>query len=196
MVNGLNHGYSRWCNQMNNQQDQSVFTIIKFLSSFSSTLCRNGVESGAVFTIGKSYLSENHQSYFFIRNDPIRKLIAGTSQSAVICGKWENIFLFCALSPWLSPSRLRERMHFELVENHQIIDGAPFSIAVLLFCCAELVPGNLNRITFAFPIEPSLLCDDQNSAACSSTQSLHSYRWRNVSSRHSPVSSSLETTRA
>lgn len=46
------------------------------------------VESGAVFTLGKSYLSENHQSYFFIRNDPIRKLIAGRSQSAVICGNF------------------------------------------------------------------------------------------------------------
>lgn len=47
-------------------------------------------ESGAVFTIGKSYLSENHQSYFFIRNDPIRKLIAGANQSAVICGKFKR----------------------------------------------------------------------------------------------------------
>lgn len=49
------------------------------------------VESGAVFTLGKSYLSENHQSYFFIRNDPIRKLIAGSNQSAVICGKCAHI---------------------------------------------------------------------------------------------------------
>ncbi|XP_055323034.1 uncharacterized protein LOC129578445 [Sitodiplosis mosellana] len=42
-------------------------------------------ETGAVFTLGKSYLSENHQSYFFIKNDPIRKVIAGENQSAVIC---------------------------------------------------------------------------------------------------------------
>lgn len=44
-------------------------------------------ESGAVFTLGKSYLSENHQSYFFIKNDAIRKLICGNFQSAVVCGE-------------------------------------------------------------------------------------------------------------
>lgn len=43
-------------------------------------------DSGAVFTLGKSYLSENHQSYFFIKNDAIRRLICGRNQSAVVCG--------------------------------------------------------------------------------------------------------------
>lgn len=56
--------------------------IICFVFSF--------VETGAVFTLGKSYLSENHQSYFFIKNDPIKKLITGSHQSAVICGKHSN----------------------------------------------------------------------------------------------------------
>ncbi|XP_031634510.1 uncharacterized protein LOC116347879 isoform X2 [Contarinia nasturtii] len=42
-------------------------------------------ETGAIFTLGKSYLSENHQSYFFIKNDPIRKVVTGDNQSAVIC---------------------------------------------------------------------------------------------------------------
>ncbi|XP_067645760.1 X-linked retinitis pigmentosa GTPase regulator [Eurosta solidaginis] len=41
--------------------------------------------SGAIFTLGKSYLAENNQSYFYIRNDPIKGLIAGPHQSAVIC---------------------------------------------------------------------------------------------------------------
>lgn len=56
------------------------------------------IESGAVFTLGKSYLSENHQSYFFIRNDPIKKLIAGSSQSAVICGKLKYINEKCSIT--------------------------------------------------------------------------------------------------
>lgn len=48
----------------------------------------NWLETGAVFTLGKSYLSENHQSYFFIKNDPIKKVITGDNQSAVICGQF------------------------------------------------------------------------------------------------------------
>lgn len=49
--------------------------------------------TGAIFTLGKSHLAENTQSYFYIKNDPIKRLIAGPYQSAVICG---NIF-FCSL---------------------------------------------------------------------------------------------------
>ncbi|XP_013111399.2 X-linked retinitis pigmentosa GTPase regulator [Stomoxys calcitrans] len=41
--------------------------------------------TGAIFTLGKSYLAENTQSYFYIKNDPIKRLIAGPYQSAVIC---------------------------------------------------------------------------------------------------------------
>ncbi|XP_073838568.1 uncharacterized protein [Musca autumnalis] len=41
--------------------------------------------TGAIFTLGKSYLAENSQSYFYIKNDPIKRLIAGPYQSAVIC---------------------------------------------------------------------------------------------------------------
>lgn len=44
--------------------------------------------TGAIFTLGKSYLAENSQSYFYIKNDPIKKLIAGPYQSAVICGNF------------------------------------------------------------------------------------------------------------
>ncbi|XP_046806954.1 X-linked retinitis pigmentosa GTPase regulator isoform X1 [Lucilia cuprina] len=41
--------------------------------------------TGAIFTLGKSHLAENTQSYFYIKNDPIKRLIAGPYQSAVIC---------------------------------------------------------------------------------------------------------------
>lgn len=44
--------------------------------------------SGAIFTLGKSHLAENTQSYFYIKNDPVKRLISGPHQSAVICGKW------------------------------------------------------------------------------------------------------------
>lgn len=47
-----------------------------------------------MFTLGKSYLSENHQSYFYIKNDPIKKVITGDNQSAVICGWFGNSILF------------------------------------------------------------------------------------------------------
>lgn len=43
-------------------------------------------ESGAVFTLGKSHLSENTQSYFYIKGDPVTALKSGEHQSAVICG--------------------------------------------------------------------------------------------------------------
>lgn len=79
------HGYSRWMHIPQNAV--STNQCLRYLFDFSLTFWYNLTESGAVFTLGKSYLSENHQSYFFIRNDPIRKLIAGSNQSAVICGK-------------------------------------------------------------------------------------------------------------
>ncbi|XP_039966940.1 X-linked retinitis pigmentosa GTPase regulator isoform X1 [Bactrocera tryoni] len=41
--------------------------------------------TGAIFTLGKSYLAENTQSYFYIKNDPVKRLISGPHQSAVIC---------------------------------------------------------------------------------------------------------------
>ncbi|KAH8286197.1 hypothetical protein KR054_004215 [Drosophila jambulina] len=41
--------------------------------------------SGAIFTLGKSHLAENTQSYFYIKNDPVKRLISGPHQSAVIC---------------------------------------------------------------------------------------------------------------
>ncbi|XP_017048527.1 uncharacterized protein LOC108093101 [Drosophila ficusphila] len=41
--------------------------------------------SGAIFTLGKSHLAENTQSYFYIKNDPVKRLISGPNQSAVIC---------------------------------------------------------------------------------------------------------------
>lgn len=48
-------------------------------------------ESGAVFTLGKSHLAENTQSYFYIKGDPVVALKSGEHQSAVICG---TIFFF------------------------------------------------------------------------------------------------------
>lgn len=52
---------------------------------------REITESGAVFTYGRSHLTisgDGHDNnYFFIKRDPIKKLICGQSQSAVICGK-------------------------------------------------------------------------------------------------------------
>jgi len=44
--------------------------------------------SGAIFTLGKSHLAENTQSYFYIKNDPVKRLISGPNQSAVICGNY------------------------------------------------------------------------------------------------------------
>ncbi|XP_055914136.1 X-linked retinitis pigmentosa GTPase regulator [Eupeodes corollae] len=41
--------------------------------------------TGAIFTLGKSHLAENTQSYFYIKNDPVRRLTSGANQSAVIC---------------------------------------------------------------------------------------------------------------
>ncbi|XP_054734147.1 X-linked retinitis pigmentosa GTPase regulator [Anastrepha obliqua] len=41
--------------------------------------------TGAIFTLGKSHLAENTQSYFYIKQDPIKRLISGPHQSAVIC---------------------------------------------------------------------------------------------------------------
>ncbi|XP_017841675.1 nucleolar and coiled-body phosphoprotein 1 [Drosophila busckii] len=41
--------------------------------------------TGAIFTLGKSHLAENTQSYFYIKNDPVKRLISGPHQSAVIC---------------------------------------------------------------------------------------------------------------
>lgn len=54
------------------------------------------IETGAVFTLGRSYLSENHQSYFYIKNDPIKKVVAGDNQSAVICGQFRfgNLYIY------------------------------------------------------------------------------------------------------
>lgn len=46
--------------------------------------------SGAIFTLGKSHLAENTQSYFYIKNDPVKRLISGPHQSAVICGKFNT----------------------------------------------------------------------------------------------------------
>lgn len=55
-------------------------------------------ESGAVFTYGRSHLTisgDGHDNnYFFVKNDPVRKLICGRSQSAVICGKVDGKFVF------------------------------------------------------------------------------------------------------
>uniref|UniRef100_A0A1A9W770 Uncharacterized protein n=1 Tax=Glossina brevipalpis TaxID=37001 RepID=A0A1A9W770_9MUSC len=48
--------------------------------------------TGAIFTLGKSHLAENTQSYFYIKNDPIKRLIAGPHQSAVICDSNEIFF--------------------------------------------------------------------------------------------------------
>ncbi|XP_055685981.1 uncharacterized protein LOC129791704 isoform X2 [Lutzomyia longipalpis] len=43
-------------------------------------------DTGAVFTLGQSHLSDDHQHYFFIRNDAIVTVNAGRNgQSAVIC---------------------------------------------------------------------------------------------------------------
>ncbi|XP_059615497.1 uncharacterized protein LOC132261024 [Phlebotomus argentipes] len=43
-------------------------------------------ETGAVFTLGQSHLSDDHQHFFFIRNDAIVTVNAGRyGQSAVIC---------------------------------------------------------------------------------------------------------------
>ncbi|CAO1368157.1 unnamed protein product [Diamesa serratosioi] len=44
-------------------------------------------KSGAVFAFGKSHLTtdDSDNNYFFIKNDPVKKLVCGKHQSAVIC---------------------------------------------------------------------------------------------------------------
>ncbi|EDW33231.1 GL24687 [Drosophila persimilis] len=49
--------------------------------------------TGAIFTLGKSHLAENTQSYFYIKNDPVKRLISGPHQSAVICGNYNEYSL-------------------------------------------------------------------------------------------------------
>lgn len=64
---------------------------VKFEAEKLRKFQREIAESGAVFTYGRSHLTisgDGHDNnYFFIKRDPIRKLICGRSQSAVICGK-------------------------------------------------------------------------------------------------------------
>lgn len=38
-----------------------------------------------MFTLGKSHLSDDHQHYFFIKNDPVERLRCGYNESAAIC---------------------------------------------------------------------------------------------------------------
>lgn len=43
------------------------------------------LETGAVFTLGRSHLSDDHQHFFFIKNDPVERLRCGYNESAAIC---------------------------------------------------------------------------------------------------------------
>lgn len=89
------------------------------------SLSSNLLETGAVFTLGKSYLYDDtaneaqtsdssppkpsspteaertiaeperkkptpkrQQSYFFVKNDPIVKIVCGNKQSGVVCGEY------------------------------------------------------------------------------------------------------------
>lgn len=75
-------------------------------------MCR--ADSGAVFTLGKSYLSENHQSYFFIKNDAIRRLICGRNQSAVVCGMWSPAVV-ASTCDWIERGSHKSLIPFLLV---------------------------------------------------------------------------------
>lgn len=54
------------------------------LSHFPS-LSSTPSDTGAIFTLGKSHLSDDHQHFFFIRNDPVERLRCGYHESAAIC---------------------------------------------------------------------------------------------------------------
>lgn len=45
------------------------------------------LETGAVFTIGRSRFADNVASHFFIRRDPVISISCGDEHSAVICRK-------------------------------------------------------------------------------------------------------------
>lgn len=77
------HEYSKYLKQ---KSLKITINYIKDFNSFSFT------ESGAIFAFGKSHLTtiptdDSDNNYFFIKNDPVKKLICGKHQSAVICGK-------------------------------------------------------------------------------------------------------------
>lgn len=46
------------------------------------------VETGAVFTIGRSRFADNIASHFFIRKDPVVIIECGDEHSAVVCRKY------------------------------------------------------------------------------------------------------------
>jgi X-linked retinitis pigmentosa GTPase regulator len=45
------------------------------------------LETGAVFTFGRSRFADNIPSHFYIRNDPILEVACGDEHTAVICRK-------------------------------------------------------------------------------------------------------------
>lgn len=48
------------------------------------------IETGAVFTFGRSRFADNIPSHFYIRNDPILEVACGDEHTAVICRKFNN----------------------------------------------------------------------------------------------------------
>jgi X-linked retinitis pigmentosa GTPase regulator len=48
------------------------------------------VETGAVFTFGRSRFADNIPSHFYIRNDPILEVACGDEHTVVICRKYHN----------------------------------------------------------------------------------------------------------
>lgn len=127
-----------------------------------------------MFTIGKSYLSENHQSYFFIRNDPIRKLIAGTHQSAVICGKFAysqyncyamNDILFFHPKKNHRPTKNRTtNRHCSMIESKSLSSIQRCTI-YRYFDSLNALPGIVlvyNIHHSSFQKQSLLLCDDDH----------------------------------
>lgn len=63
------------------------FIDIKQKYIFNEYFLHDFLETGAVFTIGRSRFADNVASHFFIRRDPVFSISCGDEHSAVICRK-------------------------------------------------------------------------------------------------------------
>lgn len=65
-------------------KDRLDSSYLQYLTMYRSL---HIVETGAVFTIGRSRFADNVASHFFIRKDPVVAIECGDEHSAVICRK-------------------------------------------------------------------------------------------------------------
>lgn len=116
-------------------------------------------DTGAVFTLGQSHLSDDHQHYFFIRNDAIDTVYAGRNgQSAVIC-KSGRCFVWGTnehgeLGIGNSEDTVTKPTCIRDIKNlghkiHRMVFGKGFSIITthdnrIFFCGRNILPTNFH----------------------------------------------------